>query len=132
MNASLRGRIILVPFLVVVCCLLGCGRPRLARYSLSGKVMYRNNPVPSGRIVLEPDGSRENRGPAAYAVIIGGRFETEKAKGHVGGPHRVVIQGFTMPAAAPGEDTLPQPLFSEYTTTVDLPKKNSTQDFVVP
>jgi hypothetical protein len=131
-RATFSSRIALVLVLVVGGCLPGCGRPRRARYTLSGNVVHHNKPVAAGRVVLEPDGSRDNRGPAAYAVIIDGRFETPPGMGHVGGPHRVVIQGFTMPAAGPGVEVMPKQLFSEYVTAIDLPTKNSTQEFVVP
>lgn len=119
-------------FLVVGGCVYGCGRPRRARYALSGDVIHLDKPLPDGRIVFEPDGSQGNRGPAAYAVIHDGRFETQKGKGHVGGPHRVVIQGMTIPGPAPGVDVMPTQLFPEYFTVIDLPLKDSKRDFVIP
>jgi hypothetical protein len=120
--------------LAITCCMLltgitaGCSRPGPTRYSLKGNASFKGKPVPAGRVMLAPDGTQGNRGPAAYAQIIDGRFITETGKGHVGGPHLVEIQGFDTTAG-----TEPPPsLFPIYETVVDLPKADSIMDFEVP
>lgn len=97
------------------------------RYSLSGTVTFRGEPVPLGTIAFEPDTSQGNRGPAGYADIIGGRFQTHL--GAVGGPHIVRISGASGPMIDESKDTT---LFSDYTTTRDLPQQTATLDFDVP
>lgn len=109
----------------------GCGGPTgPERYQVSGSVQYEGKPVPVGTIVFEPDSSKGNSGPACYAQITAGRYMSESGKGVIGGPHVVRIDG----ADGVPADEMPQgqPLFPEYQTTIDLPKADSTQDFVVP
>jgi len=101
-------------------------------YDLSGAVTYQGKPVPAGSIVFEPDGSKGNKGPAGYAKIKAGRYDTreEDGKGTVGGPHHVRILG--LDGVPRGELLNGTPLFPEYTTSADLPKADGTQDFDVP
>lgn len=121
-----------LPLLCAAACtgglLVGCfkqtGPPR---YSVSGTVTYRGEPVPLGTIAFEPDTSRGNRGPAGYADIVAGRFQTHL--GAVGGPHIVRISGASGPMIDESKDTT---LFSDYTTTRDLPQQSATLDFDVP
>ena len=124
-------------WLVAGLLLAGCGRsdgPELHR--LSGAVTFAGKPVPAGTILLEPDASRSNRGPAGYATIRDGRFDTrDGGKGTVGGPHRVRIAGeenLDAPVAPGSEAPTTRPLFPEYVTTVDLPREDATHDFSVP
>ena len=120
--------------LAITCCMLlsgitaGCSRPGPTRYSLKGTASFKGKAVPAGRVMLAPDGTQGNRGPAAYAQINDGRFTTETGKGHVGGPHLVEIQGFDTTAGTEP----PTSLFPIYETVVDLPKADSTMDFEVP
>ncbi len=109
--------------------LLGCGGER--SFNLSGTVTYQGKPVPAGQIIFEPDASAGNKGPAAYAKIKDGRYDTS-AEGHgtVGGPHLVRIHG--RDGIPRGELLNGLPLFRDYNTKVDLPKKNGEQNFEVP
>jgi len=119
-----------VAVLLMVAIAFGCGRHGLRRYGVSGTVTFNGQPVPSGRIALEPDSSQGNSGPGAYASIQHGRYGTPRGKGHTGGPHVVRIHGFSSepnPARPPGPR-----LFSEYTITLDLPQDTSVQDIQVP
>lgn len=106
----------------------GCGSkpgPGTARYHVSGTVTYQGKPVPAGSITFQPDGTRGNAGPAGGAAIQNGKYDTRTSrKGTVGGPHIVQIEGLDGPDG--------NELFPEFTTTVDLPKQNTTQDFDVP
>lgn len=110
---------------------MGCGQRAPTLYHVSGTVTFGGKPVPAGSIVFEPDTSKGNQGPAGFASIKDGKYDTRDAgRGTVGGPHVVRITGLD---GVPAEE-LPQgtPLFPEYTTEIDMPKKNATQDFDVP
>lgn len=111
---------------------IGCGKGGAARYDVSGSVTYEGQPVPVGSIVFEPDGSKGNSGPSGHAQIKDGKYDTtlEDGMGTVGGPHVVRIVGLDGKPA--GELTQGTPLFPAYSTTVDLPKETTTQDFDVP
>lgn len=141
-DSSRAGRVACGPFrprrlataglLLCAAILLGCsGDSGPPRYKVSGTVTYAGKPIPSGRIVLEPDPAQGNKGPAAYASIQNGHYETPEDKGCVGGPHIVRISGTD---GKPGPET-PQgmPLFfPEYRDKYDFPKEDTTKDFHVP
>jgi hypothetical protein len=121
-----------LPLLCAAACtcglLVGCSKQTgPPRYSVSGTVTFRGEPVPLGTIAFEPDTSRGNRGPAGYADIVAGRFQTHL--GAVGGPHIVRISGASGPMIDEAKDTT---LFSDYMTTCDLPPQSTTLDFDVP
>jgi hypothetical protein len=110
----------------------GCGGGGVKRYDLSGSVTYRGQPVPTGSIVFEPDKTKGNEGPAGFAKIKAGKYDTrqEGGMGIIGGPHLVRIVG--LDGKPSGELVQGMPLFPEYSTTVDLPKETGTHDFAVP
>lgn len=108
--------------------LLGCSKQAgPARYVVSGAVTFGGAPVPLGTIAFEPDTGRGNRGPAGYADIVAGRFQTHL--GVVGGPHIVRISGASGPMI---DETKNTTLFSDHMTTCDLPQQSTTLDFDVP
>lgn len=111
--------------------LAGCGQDGPPRYTVSGAVTYDGRPVSAGRVIFEPDTDRGNHGPAAYADITEGYYETNSGRGTIGGPQRVrviCLSGKT--------DNLELPdggmICPEYRTEVDLPAEDSEQDFAVP
>jgi hypothetical protein len=108
----------------------GCSRPGPPRYPVSGSVTYAGSPLASGRISFEPDTSRTNQGPGGYGDIVAGRYETYRTMGVVGGPHRVVIEGYA--GDTPEERLKRRPLFPPYITMVDLPTGKAEVDFDVP
>ncbi len=111
----------------------GCGGSgdTTKRFDLSGTVTFDGKPVASGTILLEPDAGKGNRGPAGFAKIVDGKFDTALGgKGTVGGPHVARISGFDGKSADGRSDGAP--LFSDYTASVDLPKQKATQEFQVP
>jgi len=109
--------------------LAGCGGERV--YNISGTITFQGKPVPTGHIVFEPDGSAGNSGPAAFAKIKDGHYDTRsEGRGTVGGPHLVTIHG--RDGIPRGELLSGLPLFRDYNTKVDLPKKNGEQNFEVP
>lgn len=108
----------------------GCSRPGPPRYPVSGSVTYAGSPLASGRISFEPDTSRANQGPGGYGDIVAGRYATYRTMGAVGGPHRVVIEGYS--GDTPEQWSKRRPLFPPYITTVDLPTGKAEVDFAVP
>ncbi len=114
----------------------GCGGDSgPPRYGLSGSVTYGNQPVPAGYIVFAPDKSKGNDGPGSQADIKDGRYETPPGQGTIGGPHLVTISGFDGKPIEMGggqKNLQGSPLFTNYQTSADLPKKPGTHDFSVP
>jgi hypothetical protein len=112
---------------------LACGCSRKAgpaRYPVTGTVTYAGKPLLAGRIAFEPDTRSGNKGPAAYGDISAGRYKTYGTAGAVGGPHRVVIEGYSGTTAV--QTRRMSPLFPPHITTVDLPQEQATVDFDVP
>lgn len=105
-----------------------------ARYSLSGTVTFKGEPVPVGYIQFYPDSEKGNKGPGTGADIKDGRFSTPAGKGVVGGPHVVEITGYDgVPITVEGEGELTHgtPLFPRYKSTADLAKADGEQNFEV-
>lgn len=111
----------------------GGGDPGPQRFDVSGKVTFKGQPIPFGTIQFLPDSSKGNQGPAGFATIENGEFNTQNGgKGSVGGPHRVIITGADGPPALTDDDTGGSPLFPDYRTEHDLPRQTATADFDVP
>lgn len=111
--------------------LAGCGDSGPPRYHISGKVTYGGQPVPAGSVMLTPDTSQGNTGPAASVAIKAGQYDSNaEGVGHVGGPHVVTITG--MDGNASPEFPQGMLLFPEYQLNLDLPKEDSQQDLEVP
>ena len=111
--------------------LLGCRESGTRRYDVSGSVTFQGNPVPSWSISFDPvDGGLGG----GFAAITDGRYDTSaEGRGHLGGPHNVVITGHTGQQIDPGNpDSGFEPLFPPYETTVDLPSGRSSEDFTIP
>jgi hypothetical protein len=117
--------------LVAAMFLVGCSKPEVERYPLSGNIRFAGAPVTSGFIVFEPDTLKGNRGPQGYASIVHGRYETDATgKGSVAGPIKVRIVGL-MAGGAAGEDAGIS-LFQPYETSIEVSEATSTVDFEVP
>jgi hypothetical protein len=123
------GRWALVIWLLVG--LSGCHDGKTDEYQVSGTVTFGGKLVPAGVVLFTPDGSRQNRGPAGYAKIKDGKYDTAvDGQGTVGGPHLVRINGLDghpRPESPDGTS-----IFTDYSVQVDLPKANTTHDFDVP
>jgi hypothetical protein len=120
-----------VVVLVTLAFVGGCGRRGgPPRYPVSGSVTYAGSPLASGRISFEPDTSQANQGPGGYGDIVNGSYETYRTMGAVGGPHRVVIEGYA--GDTPEQRQKRRPLFPPFITTVDLPTGKAEIDFDVP
>ena len=112
---------------------LACGCNRKAgmpRYPVTGTVTYSGKPLLAGRIAFEPDTQKGNKGPAAYGDISAGRYQTYDTAVVVGGPHRVVIEGYSGTTAL--QTRRMSPLFPPHITTVDLPLQKTAVNFDVP
>lgn len=119
------------------CCLaLGCGGDGTHR--VSGKVTFKGQPVPAGRVTFIPDSAKGNQGPTGYADITDGAYDTgaKGGKGAVTGPVNIVVEGYD-PNAPPEPGTPPEegakkPLFPKYTFPFDVPAGGGTKDIDVP
>ena len=111
----------------------GCGTGGPREHHVSGQVTFRDNPVPAGVIRFLPDTAQGNQGPAGYAPIENGRYDTARSgRGTVGGPHTVVISGYDGQADPSQERPHGAPLFREYQITANVGENRTTLDFAVP
>jgi hypothetical protein len=100
-------------------------------FHLSGNVTYRGQPLPAGVMVFEPDAQKGNDGPGGFAECRNGKYDTRSSdRGVIGGPYIVRIDGFDGIAA--NELPMGRTLFTNFETKIELPKADSTYDFVVP
>jgi hypothetical protein len=117
---------------------LGCGGEKT--YRISGKVTFKGQPVPSGKIYFIPDGSKGNSGASGYADIKDGQYDTAASggRGAPPGPVKVVVQGVD-PSSPPTRlnpkedgEVKSRVLFAHYETTYEVPKSSSTKNIDVP
>lgn len=122
-----------VVLLVGLTSLGGCGggKGEPPRFQVSGNITYGGQPVPAGSILFEPDGAKGNSGPAGFAQIQDGKYDTAlDGEGVVGGPHVVritALDGVANPCSSGGVILCP-----DYSVALDLPKEKATQDFDIP
>lgn len=122
-------------------CAIGCGGSGVEIFDVQGTVNFDGKPLPYGRIEFIPDTAKANAGPAGFAVVVDGNYDTAKnGRGAIAGPHLVRLTGFSsepadIPEDAPDPESIEstvQPLFFGYTMDRDFPKEASTQEFVIP
>ena len=120
---------LLLPALVLL--LASCSDKPSGRVDVWGTVKFKNQPVPAGLIVMNPDLSKGNDGPQGMAEIRQGRFDTRQLdKGAPSGPVIFMIDGFD--GVPQGDLTSGKPLFIGHKVQFDLPKKGSEQNIDVP
>lgn len=119
--------------------LLGCGGD--GTYHVSGKVTFKGQPVPAGKVFFLPDGTKGNSGPAGYADIKDGEYNTasggKKAKA---GAIIFAVEGFDPKSPPKKIDRKADPegeitttiLFARYEKQIELPTAASTQNIDVP
>lgn len=130
MNHSPRSPTAAALATILLAAVAGCGRNK-GLTELSGTVTYKNALVPAGTITIEPDSSRDNRGPQCAAGIAKGAFKSRSNYGSVSGPVIIRVDGFT--GVLEGESLLGRPLFPQYEFTAEIPKApRHTLDIVVP
>ena len=122
---------------LIVASLAGCGKNGVERVTISGKVTFRGQPVPSGIISFTPDAKKGNRGPQGVAKIADGHYTTnDHGKGSVRGPQLVEIRGYGGSGGPGRGDSLPfssgQRLFSPFFTEADVKDGSVVLDFDVP
>lgn len=139
--------------LVAFCCsslaviFAGCGGgDSVEAYHLSGKVTFDGKPIPTGQIYFMPDTNKGNSGPAGFAKITDGVYDTslEGGKPQVGGAMIVKIEGMSSVDQSAGgadddsaeaeamEEVTLQALFPTFQMEAELPKEEDTKDFDVP
>lgn len=107
---------------------VGCGSKK--PHQVSGKVVFKGEPLPAGVIWFDPD--PKNDAPQGYAIIKNGEYSTAKdgGRGINGGAYIVRIEGFD---GQPGNELpLGKPLFKDFQQPIELPKADSIQNFEVP
>jgi hypothetical protein len=115
----------------VVFLLCSCSGQPSGRVDVWGTVKFKNQPVPAGLIVMNPDLSQGNDGPQGMAEIRDGRFDTRHLdKGAPSGPVIFMIDGFD--GVSQGDSPSGKPLFIGYKLKLDLPKQASEQNIEVP
>ena len=125
-----KNRLPLAAALLIAATAVGCTQEGPARYDLSGTVTFGGEPVPAGEIYFRPDSKQGNSGPAAFAVIHQGRYQTPPGKGVVGGPHIVEIIGYDQPPAGEGAAG-GQSLFPKDRQEIDFPNHDAEVDLKV-
>ena len=113
--------------------LVGCGGSSGNR--VSGKVTFKGQPVPAGKVYIAPDTAKGNSGQTGYADIKDGAYDTSATggQGAVKGAVMFSVDGFDpTPPAGAGPDVTSTQLFTNYQKSVDLPAGSSVQDIDVP
>ena len=123
----------------------GCdaGTPTLV--PVSGKVLYRNQPLPRGTIVFVPDADRGNNGLLAQGTIQGGgsyTIQTEGKSGAMPGWYRVTViavestSGFSLNGLAVPRSLVPEryrdPQLSDLACEVKAGQENSINFNLTP
>ncbi len=120
-------RAFLLIAMVISISAIGCSDGGVPRNNLAGTVTYEGKPVPAGRIMFRPDRSKGGKGPAGFAQIVDGKYDTSSSgKGAITGPVEVSIEGFV------SNQPLAPAMFVPYKTTTDVSGDAEEVDFVVP
>jgi hypothetical protein len=118
-----------------LCLLSGCGGAKTAR--VSGKITFKGQPVPAGKIYFLPDTAKGGTGQPGFADIKDGQYDTAAPGGQAGviGPVLVSITGVDphkKPEKSPNAEVTATLLFEKYETTADLAGGDVKLDFDVP
>jgi len=111
----------------------GCGQPKREVAHLSGKVMFKGQPVPVGFINFMPDVTGGNRGEIRAFEIKDGVYNTAEGSspGIFPGPNKIMISGFNgkpkMPLWPKGEQ-----IFNSINLDLTVASGTNTHDFEVP
>ena len=128
-----NARRVLLVFCALAIASTGCDSKNSDRIDISGRVTYAGQPVPKGRIDFLPDPKQGGLGPAGYAMVVDGKFDTSSAgRGPVPGPQLVRIAGFSDEAATIDEVSHGKPLFDIYETTIRIDAEQRALNFDIP
>jgi hypothetical protein len=122
-----------VALLLLASLMVGCGGDGFN--NVTGKVTFKGQPVPAGKVYFIPDSSKGNSGATGYADIKQGVYDTAAPGGHgIGaGPMKIAVEGIDpTPPPGAGPDVTTTVLFARYETTADMPNEDSTKDIDVP
>ena len=124
-----RFQVLFLPALLLA--VSSCSSKSSGRVDVWGTVKFKNQPVPAGLIVMNPDLSKGNDGPQGMAEIHEGKFDTRRLdKGAPSGHVVFMIDGFD--GLAQAESPSGKPLFIGYKVQLDLPQQGSEQNIDVP
>jgi hypothetical protein len=124
-----------------VAVLAGCSRGKsIDRFPVAGTVTHDGRPVPRGAVWFEPTASVGTIAATGFAVIENGSYRTPPKTSPGKGLYTVRIIGRdgTAPTEKdlaemmPGQTFLGQPMFPDYSTTMELTGSNDRLDFTVP
>jgi hypothetical protein len=130
MRFGVRAALLLAALVVVSG---GCGQAKREVANLSGKVMFKGQPVPVGFINFTPDVVGGNRGEVKAFDIKDGVYNTAEGPnpGIYPGANKVMISGFNgkpkMPLWPKGEQ-----IFNPINQDVTVAAGTNTKDFEVP
>jgi hypothetical protein len=113
--------------------LFGCGTDNLA--NVSGKVTFQGKPVPAGKVYILPDSAKGNTGPAGFADIKDGTYDTKLPGGQPAPPGPVIfaIEGIDpVPPLNAAPDVTSTVLFPHYECSGELADSANTKDLEVP
>jgi hypothetical protein len=112
----------------------GCGNS-VSGTRVTGKVTFKGQPVPAGKVYIKADPSKGNTGHTGYATISNGAYDTGAPGGQAGPTGAVIleVEGID-PTPPPGAepDVSSTLLFSGYTKTAEVSGTTSVQDIDVP
>jgi hypothetical protein len=117
---------------------LGCGDSK--GYRVTGKVTFKGQPIPAGKVYFNPDTAKGNSGPSGFADIKDGAYDTSWSggRGYGGGPTIIAVEGFDPNAKGDKDkgdtsgEVIFKSLFPRYDLPTELPKSNTTKDIDVP
>lgn len=128
-----RSRLVMAVLLGLLPLAVGCGGSSGNR--VSGKVTFKGQPVPAGKVYIAPDTAKGNSGQTGYADIKDGAYDTSSpgGQGAVSGAVVITVEGFD-PTPPPGADpdVSMTTLFSGYKVQAELSGSDAVQDIDVP
>ena len=128
----LTGSYLVLPLAILLAALVGCGETGT---HVSGKVTFKGQPVPQGRVYIVPDSTSGNSGAPGYADIKNGTYDTAAEGGKAATPGAVVLRvdGYDpTPPPNAGPEVTSTRLFTGYEQKTDLPESASVKDIEVP
>lgn len=119
-----------VVMLAAISSAAGCGDNDPRTIQISGTATFNGEPIPFGQILFEPDAALGHAGPAGFALITDGKFNTRlSGKGIASrGAYVVRIHGQTARLTERADKILP--LFNPYEVRIEI--TDPTQNFDVP
>lgn len=121
-----------VTILLMASLAMGCGEKG---GHVSGKVTFKGQPVPSGKVFIMPDASKGNSGSTGFADIKDGAYNTSAAGGRAAPSGHVIfaLEGIDPnPPPNADPDVTATVLFARYEMKAELPESGSVIDIDVP